>query len=67
MALKYHPDRNPHLKNPEEAFSKINLAYKILSEYVQSAEFDSTANSSSYEEKDRWGEEKHSTRCKKEN
>lgn len=39
LALKYHPDRNPDIKNPEEIFSKISQAYKVLSEYSLSAEF----------------------------
>lgn len=39
LALKYHPDRNPNIKNPEEVFSAINEAYKILSEFSLSAEF----------------------------
>ncbi|MGH1469420.1 MAG: DnaJ C-terminal domain-containing protein [Bdellovibrionales bacterium] len=38
LALKYHPDRNPGIDNPEEIFSKINDAYKKLSEYTLSAE-----------------------------
>lgn len=38
MALKYHPDRNPGIENPEEVFGKISEAYKKLSEYTLSAE-----------------------------
>lgn len=40
MALKYHPDRNPGIENPEEIFSKINDAYKTLTEFTLSAEVD---------------------------
>jgi len=38
MALKYHPDRNPNIENPEELFNTINEAYKILSDFTVSAE-----------------------------
>ncbi len=38
LALKYHPDKNPSINNPEEVFNKINDAYKKLSEYALSAE-----------------------------
>lgn len=40
LALKYHPDRNPGIDNPEEIFSRINEAYKKLSEFSLSAELD---------------------------
>ena len=59
MALKYHPDRNPHMKNAEEAFSKINEAYKVLSEYAQSAEYEPKKNN------DSWTEEKTQPGAKK--
>lgn len=44
MALKYHPDRNPGIENPEEIFSKINEAYKVLTEFTLSAEVDEDSN-----------------------
>lgn len=40
LALKYHPDRNPGVDNPEEVFSNINDAYKKLSEFTLSAEIE---------------------------
>ncbi len=40
LALKYHPDRNPNVENPEEIFSNINEAYKKLSEYTLSSEIE---------------------------
>lgn len=45
LALKYHPDRNPGIENPEEVFSKINEAYKKLSEFTLSAEINDEEDS----------------------
>jgi len=50
MALKYHPDRNPGIENPEEIFSKINEAYKTLAEFTLSAEVDEQGSYNGFDE-----------------
>jgi curved DNA-binding protein CbpA len=41
LALKYHPDRNPNIKEAEEMFKKINTAHEVLSDVVKRREYDS--------------------------
>jgi molecular chaperone DnaJ len=40
LALKYHPDRNPGLKEAEEKFKEISEAYQVLSDPQKRATYD---------------------------
>jgi DnaJ-class molecular chaperone len=46
MALKYHPDKNPHnQKESEEKFKEIQESYEFLSNHLQYNKENNTANS----------------------
>jgi molecular chaperone DnaJ len=40
LAMKYHPDRNPHDKDTEEKFKEIKEAYEILSDSQKRGRYD---------------------------
>jgi len=40
LALKFHPDKNPDDKQAEESFKEAAMAYEILSDEKQRAEYD---------------------------
>jgi molecular chaperone DnaJ len=40
LALKYHPDRNPHDKSAEEKFKELGEAYEVLNEPQSRAAYD---------------------------
>jgi molecular chaperone DnaJ len=40
LALKYHPDKNPHDKGAEERFKEAAEAYSILSDSEKRARYD---------------------------
>jgi curved DNA-binding protein CbpA len=40
MALKFHPDKNPHSSQAEERFKQVNEAYQVLSNPRRRALFD---------------------------
>jgi len=44
LALQYHPDKNPGDKESEEAFKKVNEAYKVLSSEESRQEYDARLN-----------------------
>lgn len=42
LALKYHPDRNPGIKEAEEKFKEINEAYTCLGDQGRRQQYDTT-------------------------
>src|SRR6266699_3766883 len=40
LAMKYHPDRNPHDKDCEHRFKEINEAYDVLKDGDKRAAYD---------------------------
>ena len=40
LAMKYHPDRNPHVKEAEEKFKEAKEAYEVLSDGDKRAAYD---------------------------
>ena len=40
LALKYHPDKNPHDKSAEEKFKEAAEAYEVLSDTDKRARYD---------------------------
>jgi len=40
LALKYHPDRNPHDKTAEEKFKEATQAYEVLKDAQKRAQYD---------------------------
>lgn len=50
LAVKYHPDKNPHNKAAEEKFKEINEAYEVLSDEDKRKKYDQFGENYKYYE-----------------
>ena len=45
LAVKWHPDKNPNnIKEAEEKFKQISMAYQILSDPIKKKQYDYSGN-----------------------